>query len=59
MLVGMTVATAVGALLQLPPVVASANVVEVPAHMLISPVIGKGATLTVMFFVTVQPIPTE
>ena len=44
---------------QVPPVVASCNVMSVPTHTLKSPVIdgGGGSTVTVVF--TAQPVPNE
>lgn len=54
-----TVAVGVLLLPQVPPVVASLNVVAVPAHRLELPVIAAGDAVTVIGFITVQPVPNE
>ena len=46
-------------LLQYPPVVTSLNVILVPAHRFVAPVIIAGAGFTVNGRVTVQPVPSE
>ena len=45
--------------LQVPPGVASASVVVLPAHTVAVPVIASASGLTVMGKVTVQPLPNE
>jgi hypothetical protein len=54
-----TVAHKVLPLVQVPPVVASLNVVENPAHITVLPVIGAGVRLTVIVVVAMQPVPIE
>jgi hypothetical protein len=49
------VATAVLLLLHVPPAVASLRVVQVPAHMVVVPMIAAGNGLTVATIVAVQP----
>ena len=53
------VAVVVALLVHVPPVVTSPNVMVVPAHRLELPVIAAGEAVTVIGFVTVQPVPNE
>ena len=55
----LTVATTVLLLLHTPPVVASLKLVVVPVHIYGVPVMATGDGITVMDFVTVQPLPNE
>jgi hypothetical protein len=57
--VPLTVATPELLLLQVPPVVASATVVLLPAHTAAVPVIADGTGLTVTTLVTLQLVPRE
>ena len=51
-----TVAVEVLLLLQVPPTVASLNVVVKPAHTFDAPVIADGVGLTVTVVITLQPV---
>jgi hypothetical protein len=51
--------TAVLVVLHIPPLVPSLNVVEVPGHTFIVPVMATGAGLTVIGKLTEQPAPIE
>lgn len=51
-----TVATDVLLLLQVPPVTASVNVDEEPAHMVVIPLIAVGAWSIVTIVVEIQPV---
>jgi hypothetical protein len=53
------VATAGLLLLHVPPVVISAKVVAVPAHIEVVPVIAAGAEFTVIDKYALQPVPKE
>lgn len=50
------VPTAILLLLQLPPVIPSINVIVLPEHTVVGPVIGPGAGFTVTVVVTKQPV---
>ena len=56
---GLIVPTVVGAMLQVPPVVASVSEVVVPTQIVLLPRILAGAALTVTVLFTVQPEPKE
>jgi hypothetical protein len=57
--VGFTVAVAVALLLQVPPMVRSVSGMELPLHTVPAPVMAAGDGITVIAFVTVQPVPNE
>ena len=56
---GVTVATVVVALLQVPPAVALLNIVVVPGHKVVVPDIGPGGAATVTVTVVVQPVADD
>ncbi len=55
----LTVATDVLPLAHVPPVVASAKVIEEPTHTAPEPDMATGVVLTVTIAVTEQPVPNE
>jgi hypothetical protein len=56
---GVTIATVAGALLQVPPVIASLNVMLNPVHTLVSPDMGPGTFVTVTIVVFVHPVKAD